>query len=169
MLTMRFLLTFHSVATGQWRCLDTALLPGFRSGRARDLPAALRGDGDLVMRWMMGRYLIGDVLLPASAGAPGGPISVYALDPAHSVIGFENEYVGPWLEVFQMEHAPLGHIGARKMPSPAMASLTARAARPLDPASEACRMTVSRVTAHRQVLARQREEAGQGTPQAEKV
>ncbi|MDQ7261390.1 hypothetical protein NM680_06200 [Paracoccus sp. PS-1] len=143
---MRFLLTFHCVATGQWRCLDTALLPDLRSGRAEDLPAALRGEPDLVI--------------------------IYALGANRSVIGFENAYNGAWLEMFLLENQPLGHIAIRKVfsLSGAMAKLEERAARPLHPSDAACRLTVSRIIEHRQILGKQyKTDAGRTAAFVEKV
>ncbi len=134
---MRFLLTFHSGAAGQWRCLDTAHLPAFRSGRAKDLPAALRAAPDLVMRWLLGRYEIADILLPVTESPEWAPeqddlIAVYALDSGRSVIGLEQEYHGAWLEIFLQENRPLGYIAARKLQvvptAEEMASLEERAA-----------------------------------------
>ncbi|ABL71023.1 hypothetical protein [Paracoccus denitrificans] len=174
---MRFLLTFHSAATGQWRCLDTALLAAFRSGRAEDLPAALRDEPELAMRWLLGRYEIAEALTPAAEGAAPAPrqgdlIAVYALGAERSVIGFENTYNGAWLEMFVLENRPLGHIAARKVMAPAraMASLEDRVARPLHAADEACRLTVSRIIEHQQVLDRRRKDgAGRTTPEVERT
>ncbi|WP_449045698.1 hypothetical protein [Paracoccus versutus] len=165
MLTMRFLLTFHCEATGQWRCLDTALLPAFRSGRAEDLPAALRAEPELVMRWLLGRYEIADALVPATTAAQtgqGDAIAVYPLGADRAVIGFENAYNGAWLEIFLLENRPIGFVAARKrqvLPAGgAMASLKIRAARPLHASDQACRLTVSRIIEHRQIWAEQRRE-----------
>lgn len=117
---MRFLLTFHSEAADQWRCLDTAHLPAFRSGRAEDLPAALRATPDLVMRWLIGRYEIADILLPVMESAERAPeqddlAAVYVLEPERPIIGLEQEYHGAWLEIFLQENRPLGYIAARKV------------------------------------------------------
>lgn len=172
---MRFLLTFHCEATGQWRCLDTALLPAF-SGRAEDLPAALRASPDLVMRWMLGRHEFADALIPAApdpkAPGQGGLIAVYALGPGRSVIGFENEYNGPWLEMFRLENRPLGHLVAHKVSAEAaaMAALADRAAHPLHATDEACRRTVGRIAEHQQQRGRRcATEAGREGVLAEKT
>ncbi|RNF35264.1 hypothetical protein [Paracoccus methylarcula] len=158
---MRFLLTFHSGAAGQWRCLDTALLPAFRSGRAEDLPSALHAAPDLVMRWLLGRYEIANVMVPAAgnrsrAPGPDGPIAVYALDPGRSVIGLEQEYHGAWLEMFLQQNRPLGFIAARKAQAvsamEALASLEERAARPLNAADPACRETTGRMADQQRIL-----------------
>ncbi len=171
---MRFLLTFHCVATGQWRCLDTALLPDLRLGRAEDLPAALRGEPDLVMRWLLGRYEIADMLIPETVDpmGQGGLVTIYALGANRSVIGFENAYNGAWLEMFLLENQPLGHIAIRKVfsSSGAMAKLEERAARPLHPSDAACRLTVSRIIEHRQILGKQyKTDAGRTAAFVEKV
>ncbi|SFY45887.1 hypothetical protein SAMN04244548_05399 [Paracoccus pantotrophus] len=78
---MRFLLTFHCEATGQWRCVDAALLPHFRSGSAEDLFAALRGEQDLVMRWLLGRYEIADPVIHEATDPMGqrSLVKIYAL------------------------------------------------------------------------------------------
>lgn len=174
MLTMRFLLTFHCEATGQWRCLDTALLAAFRSGRAEDLPAALRDEPDLVMRWLLGRYEIAKALIPATTGPAGqdGLIAVYALDPDRSVIGFENAYNGAWLEMFLLENRPIGHIGMCKVsaPSVAMVKLEERAARPLWTSDAACHQTVSRIIEHQEMLDKRRKTgAGRENAPVEKL
>ena len=173
---MRFLLTFHCEATGQWRCLDTALLPNFRSARAEDLPAALRDEPDLVMRWLLGRYEIANTLTPgAKSPHPSGQrdlVTIYALGADRSVIGFENAYNGAWLEMFLLENQPLGHIAIRKVfsSSGAMAKLEERAARPLHPSDAACRLTVSRIIEHRQVWGNQcKTDAGRTTALVERT
>ena len=177
MLTMRFLLTFHSGASGQWRCLDTALLPAFRSGRAEDLPAALRGEPDLVMRWMLGRYEIADALIPAigssrSAKGQRRLIAIYSLGSDQPVLGVKNEYHGVWLEMFLHENQPVGHIVASQVSARAgtMATLEERAARPLWTSDEACRQTVGRIIEHRDVLSMQRKtDAGREDTLTEKI
>lgn len=161
MLTMRFLLIFHSELSDQWRCFDAAHLPAFRSGRVEDLPAALRAAPAQVMRWMLGRYEISGDLIPVPERSNhgvgrDGVISVYALDPKQAVIGLENEYLGAWLEMFLHENRPLGYIAARKarvLPTAdVMTPLEERAARPLHSDDAACRQTVDRITEHQHSL-----------------
>ncbi|MDP0926560.1 hypothetical protein Q0601_05220 [Paracoccus onubensis] len=161
MLTMRFLLTFYSEAAGQLRCLDSAHLPAFRSGRVEDIPAALQQEPDLVMRWMLGRYEIADVLIPEPRGPEGAAkqgdlIAVYALDPECAVIGLGNDYHGAWLEMFLHGNQPLGSIATRKARiSPttgAIASLEDRVTHPLNTRDEACRRTADKITGYRSML-----------------
>lgn len=114
---MRYLLTFHSDATGQWRILDTAALATFTSGRAEDIPAALRREPEIAMRWLLGCYEFPD---PAEAGAGALPlVAVYPLDPSMPRIGLDNEYRGPWLEMFRHDRRPTGWIALRRPRPPA--------------------------------------------------
>lgn len=100
---------------------------------------ALRAAPDLVMRWLLGRYEIADVLLPVTEFPEWAPeqdedglIAAYPLDPGQSIIGLEQEYHGAWLEIFLQENRLLGFIAARKLqvvPTvEVMASLEERAA-----------------------------------------
>lgn len=159
MLTMRFLLTFHSEVADQLRCLDTAHLPTLRSGRAEDIPAALRQAPVLVMRWMLGRYDIVNDLIPATRDVTQGQeesIMVYTLDPDHPVIGLGNDYHGAWLEMFLHGNQPLGSIAAHKAQFPpmtgVMASLEERVTHPLTTSDDACRQTVDKITGYQSTL-----------------
>ncbi len=159
---MRFLLTFHSDATGEWRCLDTARLRA-SSGRVCDLPDALRQDAEIVLRWLVGRFEIADLLLAPGDGVivagQAGRIAVYPLAGDMPVIGMENEYRVAWLEIFRLEYRPLAELAVCKpqsVPGPLVA-LANRAIRPLDPVDDACRATVGKLTDYQRGLTRMRD------------
>lgn len=145
---MRYLLTFHSDAVGQWRCLDTARLPAFRSGRPDDLPRALNDSPALTLDWLLGRRRFGAFTAQAGAGQHGGErIGVHVLDPQAGIIGEGHDYYGAWLDMFRQQNRPIGWIAAQRIPG-ALADLAARAARPFEARNAACQDSLDRLRGH---------------------
>lgn len=147
-LAMRYLLTFHSDAVGQWRCLDTARLPAFRSGLPDDLPRALDDSPDLTLEWMLGRRRFGAFTAAADTDDAGcDRIGVYVLDPQTGIIGDGTDYYGAWLDMFMQQNRPIGWIAAHR-PAEGVADLAARAARPFDARNGTCQGTLDRLRDH---------------------
>lgn len=116
---MRYLLTFWSTDTGQWRCLDTARLHPRIIGRAADLAGALNAVPDVTMGWMMGHRLFGDFRQTAGSDADGTEwVRVHALGPDGSALGRNDTYYGVWLEMFMLENKPAGWVPAHRPAHP---------------------------------------------------
>lgn len=148
---MRFLLVFYSPAIHEWRMLDTVKLP---AGNLAGLPEALRGEPELMLSWLLGRYEIAGFTSARRGEVYRNirtvPVEVYALDPQDPVVPSDGEYRGPWLEIFRETRSPVATLTLRKADATRLGSslrlLDSRVKRPLDVSSEACRATARQLS-----------------------